>query len=493
MNYATPESKGISSEAIKRYIDLLEEYRMALHSVIIARGDDIVYEQYWEPFHADFLHRIYSSSKSIVALAVGFAEQDGLLNLDDPMSKFFAKELEGQEDQNMHDQTVRHMLMMSTCKPQENWFVRRPEDRVHLYFQNPNTHMTRPSGTLFEYDSTGSFVLGALVERLTGKPMMEYLKEKFMRRIGVSEDVYCLTCPGGHAWGDSGVMCRATDFLKIARFVLNKGRWEGEQLLNEEFITAATTKQIFNNPMGLGDYEHGGYGYLFWIGQNNRVFSFLGMGTQIAVCVPDRDMILIVNGDTHQGHGPSEWLIVGNFLRMIADTAADQPLPENPTAQAALQVERKLGTAVGDSYVPFQDKINGVEFEMKENRMGITKFSLHFDGEGHGRFDYTNAQGDKSIPFGMCENVFDKFPQEGYSDDVGSVRTKGFYYDCAASAAWVEPQKLFLKVQIIDRYFGRLDVTLGFLNEDRVGVWMTKHAEDFLNEYAGFGEGRAKR
>ena len=254
MNYATPESKGISSEAIKRYVDHLEKCRIALHSLIIARGDDIVYEKYWEPFHADFLHRIYSSSKSIVALAVGFAEQDGLLSLDDPMSKYFAKELEGQEDQNMHEQTVRHMLMMSTCKPQENWFVKRPEDRVHLYFQNPNTHLTRPSGTLFEYDSTGSFVLGALVERLTGKPMMEYLKEKFMRRIGVSEDVYCLTCPGGHAWGDSGVMFRATDFLKVARFVLNKGRWEGEQLLNEEFVTAATSKQIHNDMTDGGIY-----------------------------------------------------------------------------------------------------------------------------------------------------------------------------------------------------------------------------------------------
>ncbi len=490
MNYATPESKGISSEAIAEFIDQLEQYRIALHSVIIARGDDIVYEQYWEPFHADFLHRIYSSSKSIVALAVGFAEQDGLLSLDDPMSKFFAKELEGQEDLNMHEQTVRHMLMMSTCKPQENWFVRRPEDRVHLYFQNPNTHLTRPSGTLFEYDSTGSFVLGALVERLTGKPMMEYLKEKFMRRIGVSEDVYCLTCPGGHAWGDSGVMFRATDFLKVARFVLNKGRWEGEQILNEKFVTDATSKQIHNDMTDGGIYCRQGYGYLFWMTYHNA-FCFLGMGSQIAICVPDKDLILIVNGDTHQGVAVPECIIAEQFFRLIVDGAQDTSLTENPAAQAALKAPRKLISAVGDTYVPFQDKINGVEFEMKENRMGITKFSLHFDGEGHGRFDYTNAQGDKSIPFGMCENVFDKFPQEGYSDDVGSVRTKDFYYRCAASAAWVEPQKLFLKVQIIDRYFGRLDVTLGFLNEDRVGVWMTKHAEDFLNEYAGFAEGRA--
>lgn len=491
MNYASPESKGISSESIHKYIETLEKFRIALHSVIIARGDDIVYEQYWEPFHADFLHRIYSSSKSIVALAVGFAEQDGLLNLDDPMSKYFAKELEGQEDLNMHEQTVRHMLMMSTCKPQENWFVRRPEDRVHLYFQNPNTHLTRPSGTLFEYDSTGSFVLGALVERLTGKPMMEYLKEKFMRRIGVSEDVYCLTCPGGHAWGDSGVMFRATDFLKVARFVLNKGRWDGEQLLNEEFVTAATSKQIHNDQTDAGTYCRQGYGYLFWMTYNNA-FCFLGMGSQIAICVPEKDMILIVNGDTHQGAPVPECVIADYFFDLIVNPAQDDPLPENPAAQAKLNVARKLITAVGDSYVPFQDKIDGVTFEMNENRMGITKFSLHFDGEGHGRFDYTNAQGDKSIPFGMCENVFDKFPQEGYSDDVGGVRTKGFYYDCAASAAWVEPQKLFLKVQIIDRYFGRLDITLGFRDENRVGVWMVKHAEDFLNEYAGFAEGRAK-
>ena len=182
MKYATPESVGISSEKILAYIQLLEKSQLNTHNLIISKGDTIVFEKYWAPFHKDYYHRMYSVSKSFVSLAVGFLEQDGLVDLDDPISKYFAKELECQPDKNMWNQTLRHMLMMSTAKTQKNWFVARAADRVADYFANDNKD-SRPSGTIFQYDSTGSFILGALVERLTGKPFMEYLREKMFRKI----------------------------------------------------------------------------------------------------------------------------------------------------------------------------------------------------------------------------------------------------------------------------------------------------------------------
>ncbi len=89
----------------------------------------------------------------------------------------------------------------------------------------------------------------------------------------------------------------------------------------------------------------------------------------------------------------------------------------------------------------------------------------------------------------MCKNVISEFPQEGYSDDTGTIKTENFYYKCAASAAWVEPQKLFIKIQIIDKYFGNMLITIGF-KHDVCGLYMEKYAENFLNEYQGFAGGR---
>ena len=87
--YKKPEEKGIKSENIKKYVEILEKAGLSTHNVVIARGNDIVYENYWAPFHKDFLHRQYSVSKSFVGIAVGFLIQDGKLNLDDKIVDFY--------------------------------------------------------------------------------------------------------------------------------------------------------------------------------------------------------------------------------------------------------------------------------------------------------------------------------------------------------------------------------------------------------------------
>ncbi len=484
---STPEEVGISSESIKKYIGLLEENRLSTHNVIIARGNKICFEKYWAPFHKDFLHRIYSCTKSFVSLAIGFLEQEGKLLLDDPIGEYFPEEVRNQKDENFKNQTIRHMLMMSTAKPIRFWFPAKPKDRVQFYFENDRPE-SRPSGSIFQYDSTGSFVLGALVERLTGKPFIDYLREKCLDEIGFSKEAYCLRCPGGHSWGDSALLCTARDFLTAARFVLNGGSWNGKQYLNREYITAATSKQIDTNNWMTTDHDSYGYGYQFWRTQKNSFF-FSGMGCQLAVCVPEKDLILIYNGD-NQGVDYSYKLIMDSFFKIIVDNIKDAPLPQNFALQKELEEESaglKLATAIGKENSPWVEKICGKTFSLGENPMGIKTLRLEFEGK-KGKMHYTNAQGDKTLEFGMCENVFGLFPEEGYSAEVGTVYAPGNYYKCAASGAWVSPNQLFIKVQIIDIYFGNLNIMLGF-KDNGVGIYMKKNAEDFLKEYDGYAGG----
>jgi len=113
---------------------------------------------------------------------------------------------------------------------------------------------------------------------------------------------------------------------------------------------------------------------------------------------------------------------------------------------------------------------------------------LHFEGD-KGTFAYVNEQGYKEIPFGLGYNEFGSFPQEGYSDEMALEVTTGHFYKCAASASWVESEKLFILVQIIDKYFGNLGITIGF-KDDRTVVYMQKEAEYFLMEYEGFAGGQ---
>ncbi len=480
MKFATPESVGISTDSIKKYLAHIEKYNLPIHSVLIARGDKIVFEKYWEPFNRDFLHRQYSVSKSFVSLAIGFLEQEGKISLDDKIADYFPDEIKNQPDENMKNQTIRHMLMMSTAKLERSWFVAKTDDRVRFYFENDRTD-SRPSGTIYQYDSTGSFVLGALVERVTGMSLMEYLKEKMFDKIGV-EGAYCLKCPGGHSWGDSAVMMRSIDLLRSARFVLNKGSWHGEQLLNREYLEAATTKQIDNDIYGSNEFDCLGYGYKFWISRYGSFF-FNGMGSQLALCMPEKDLILVVNADT-QAHSIGKSILINGFFDIVYNDVKDEALPEYKGEPIA---PSKLYALKNSVETPVWEKINGKVYKMNRNDMDISEFSVSFDGN-KGRFDYVNKTGRKSIPFGICENIESYFPEEGYSDETGTYSCPGHKYKCTSSAAWVTKDSLKILVQIIDKYFGSLSITIGF-RDNVAGIRMQKCAEYFLMEYNGYGSG----
>lgn len=483
--HITPEQGGIPSESIREYLEALEKVELSTHSIIIGRGSDILFEKYYAPFTPDFKHRIYSDTKSFVAIAVGFAEQDGLVNLDDSISKYFPEECEGLKDSKMGEQTIRQMLMMSTPKNHSYWFNLRDEDRVLDYFQKTTTKA--PVGSKFDYDSSGSFVLGAMVERLTGKLMLDYLQEKLFDEIGIKrQDIKCLLCPGGHSWSDSAMLVKPRDMLKVIRFLLDKGKVNGKQVLNEKYITEATSNLI-STANGMDTYNQFGYGYLIWRTYENSFF-FNGMGAQYAMGCPDKDLIFIYNCDA-QGMQKARSAILDKFFEIVYPKIGD-PLPENIKENDLLNEyadSLKLFYEKGEKTSPIIDKINRKTFVLEENPMGIKNLKFTF-AEDRGILEYENEQGLKSLAFGICENCFTIFPEEGYSREVGSVYVKGNYYKCATSAAWKSQTQLLVNVQVIDEYFGRLWMTFDF-EDEKIIINMRKAAEDFFQTYEGVARG----
>ena len=478
----TPEQAGISSRWVTQFIQTLNKRGLAMHSILLMKGDQIFGECYWKPFHRDLPHRMYSQTKSFVALAIGLLEEDGLLELDRKIHTYFPDKFTRQLPPYLEALTVRQMLTMQTSGTTPSWF-RFPEatDRTAWYLeQNRGNH---PAGMQFHYDSGGSQVLCALVERLSGRSLFDFLQERIFRHLGTFQNARILKTRNDDSFGDSAMVCTTRDMASFGRFVMNYGTWEGKRLMNEAYLRTATSRLVDNDRIGFAGSFSQGYGYQIW-----RVpggFAFNGMGGQLTLCLPEQDLIFSCTGD-NQGFAAAKDLILSAFYELIVEQMG-APLPEDLQAQAALKdvaENQELMCLHGETASPFAQEIAGKTYLCQENPMGIEKFSLEFTEDG-GIFHYTNAQGDKHLPFGLGKNVFGKFPQAGYAAEHAAVPgPEGHYYDCAASAVWAEPKKLNLKVQIIDQYLGNFIATLAF-RDDISLVTRAKSAEFFLTEYDG--------
>ena len=483
----SPEAAGISSDKIVKFINKLEQRGAIMHSLLIMRHGRILTENYWAPFDKDFCHRMYSQTKSYAAIGIGLLEEERKLSLDDKVADIFPDKIDGEISVHLKEQTVRQMLTMTTVGNPKNWFYdTKNPDRTHIYF-NERTK-AHPAGTVWEYDSAGSQVLCAIVERLSGMPLLDYLKLKLFNKMGTFKTANILKTRNEDSWGDSALLCTTRDMASFGQLLMNGGVWEGERLMNEKFVKDATSKQVDNTQTWYNTCFYHGYGYQIWRTEQNG-FAFVGMGDEITIALPDRGLLFVCTAD-HQGtNNIIRNILVHYFFDYVVDELSDEPLPEDKAAEERLcehTKDLKLRSAQGLCDSSFRKELSGKVYVCQSNPMGISKVSFHFSDDGkRGELHYTNEQGDKVIPFGVNHNVFGKFPELGYSNDHVLLRTTdGFMYKDAVSLAWLEEKKLILFVQIIDRYFGLTSMVFAF-RDNYFTAQFDKVGEDFLGKYVG--------
>lgn len=474
----SPENLGIPSQVILNFLQRIDAERIGMHGFLLVRHNRIAAEGYWAPWSADRKHRMYSVSKSFVALAVGMMIDEGKLTLADRVADYFPDKVPATLHPWLAASTVRDLLMMATAHSSTS-YGRDDADWVWTFFNKQPSH---PPGTIFSYDTAATVVLTATVEWLAGMPFLEYMRPRFLDRIGFSADAWCVRTPEGGSWGGSGVICTLRDMAKVALACLNSGRWGAERVLPAEYVRAATAKQIDNSLGG-----NGGYGYQIWCERENG-FSFRGMGSQYAIAVPDKEFLFTCIADTQGAAAGSA--IPDVMWEEIYPHLADAPLPEDRAAQAALAAKLARLTVLplpGNASAPVATAVNGAWYALEDNPMGITRLRLAFNGE-QGTWEYTNGQGDNLLHFGIGRVLAGKFPQRNYfGAQIGVL--PGIEYECLASAAWIDEQTLNLEVFITDDYLGGLRISFAFKGEE-IGVLMTKQAEWFLDEYSGFAGGK---
>ena len=484
----SPESVGVPSRRIGEYFRSLRLNGFAMHDVLMMRHGKLFTEEYWAPFHKDFCHRQYSQTKSYMSVAIGLLEAEGKLSLSAPIVSYFPDKIEGEIPKELARQTVRDMLTMETGVHVPWWFGSDDPDRTHLYLNRAKG--VRPSATLWEYDSAGSQVLSSLVERLSGMTLFDYLYDRVFQHLGTFQTAEILKTRNGDSWGDSALLCTPRDMISFANLLLHGGVHEGRQLIPADYLREATSPQVYNDEDGWPDPFERGYGYQIWCTEEEG-FAFVGMGGQLTVVLPKYDFVFVCNADV-QGNPFAYNAIVRAMFDHIVYALKEGELPQEEEGTALLREETKALTLLsegGRRHVALEEQIQGKTFLCEENPTGITAFSFTFGEEG-GVFRYENASGKKELPFGLCRNEFCQFPEYGYSDGAGGVRTtNGFTYRAAVSAGWREEGKLSLRVQIIDRYFGNLRAIFAFRGNE-VAVSMRRSAEDFLHKYEGTFRGK---
>ena len=470
----TPESVGIPSSSITAFIQTLREYQLCMHSVLIFKNGRLAAEGYAPPFDRDRKHRMYSISKSFTALGIGLLVGDGKLGLDDKIVDFYPEYAPGPVHPLIAAATVKDMLTMRDCHD-------TTLSELADWFTVPPSH---PAGTIFMYNTTNTNLLCGIVEKITGKTLMEFLYPRLLAPIGFSPGCECIKGHWGHSWSGSGILCTPRDLSRLALCLMNGGRWDGRQLIGESFVKEATSK-IVDTSIGREELEHWqGYGYQIWRTRNNG-FGFFGMGTQLAVALPDKDMLLVTTADT-QGVAADSNNVLGAFWRTVYAQSADAPLPEDKKAQSELSQtlgDMALLTSPGGPRSPVMADISGKTYKMMFNKCGWTDARFEFESGG-GRMVYTNGRGVKTIPFKFGENVKFDFPETHYPGmELKQPYGKG--YESYASAGWLDDETLSIHCWLADDYCGSLRVNAHF-KDGCATIYLKKAAEFFLDDYQGW-------
>ena len=254
---ALPENVGISSRRISEYIEAVTGRGIPLHSLLIVKDGCLVCEAYQKPYDSKTLHRMFSVTKSMVSLAIGLLADEGRLSLDDHIIDYFPEKLPQKVHPYIQAITIRNMLTMRTAHNKTTYKLEGCTDWVGSFF---NTEPTHYPGTFFAYDTSSTHVLAALVEKLSGRELLGYLREKFLDDIGFSEDAYCLKDPMGVSMGGSGLMAAPMDIMKVMYLVMNGGTYNGRRYLSEKYIEEALKKWSDNYATGGTFEEMQGYG-----------------------------------------------------------------------------------------------------------------------------------------------------------------------------------------------------------------------------------------
>ncbi len=366
---SSPEAQGVSSSAVLSFVEAADKNIDSMHSFMLVRHGHVVAEGWWSPYHAEAPHSLYSLSKSFTSTAVGLAIAEGKLSLDDEVLKFFPEDAPPQPSNNLKAMRVSDLLRMSTGHQTEP--PRTPDQPW------TKTFLAQPvpfkPGTHFLYNTSATYMLSAIVQKATGMTVLDYLRPRLFEPLGIEHPTW-ETSPQGISAGGFGLSIRTEDIARFGQLYLQKGKWQGKQLVPEAWVEAATARQTSNGSNPKSDWDQG-YGYQFW---RCRHGAYRGDGAfgQYCVVMPEQDAVIAITS------GVKDMQAVLNLVwDKLLPAMKPSPLPADDEARQKLE-----HTLKGLSLRPQEGsgspaKVSGKKYVFPANQRKLEAITLESDGK----------------------------------------------------------------------------------------------------------------
>lgn len=453
-----PEEFGIPAEAVAKLEESYQQLGVRIHGYMLIGGDKVLAERYWGVYDAETNHRMYSVTKSFTAVAVGLLVKNGLVKLTDKICDYFPEKL---PEDGAHpwcaEMTIEDMLSMRTCYEATTFKCYDSEDWTESFFRVKPTHVP---GTVFQYDTSSSHVLAALVEKLSGMSMLDYMRKEMLDELGFSKDAYIITDPVGVAQGGSGMMSTLRDVAAVAYVCNHYGVVDGKEMLPVDFVRRATSNQVPTNLQPTLD-EQMGYGYFCWMPRKEG-FVFYGMGGQLAVCFPKLDFIYMTMADTI-GSPAGLQLLYDCFYNHIYPYLKERR-KENPLAFAGEEQE-----AVAEHYAlgerEIRERTQNVTYRFYPNKLNWS--SVSFDWE-KGEMHFVIPAGTFTLQFGLESGKTQAFLNTGYK--------------CECRGYWKMGQ-FMIETYMVDEEQGNVRMAFAW-KDNRMSMRSVATNDPFVNEPA---------
>jgi CubicO group peptidase (beta-lactamase class C family) len=374
---STPEAQGISSSAILTFVEKAEAEIDALHSLVVLRHGHVVAEGWWEPYRREDNHVLFSLSKSFASTGIGLAIAEGKLSLDDTVLSLFPDEAPAEPSENLKAMRVRDLLSMSTGHHAEAIegfsYGSSGISGVREFLALPVAH--KP-GTHFMYNTPASYILSAIVQKVSGDTLVDYLGPRLFAPLGI-ETAQWDESADGVSLGGFGLHLTTEDIARFGQLLLQRGLWKGEQILPQEWVQAATARQVSNGSNPESDWEQG-YGYQFWRCRHD-VYRGDGAFGQYCIVMPDQDAVVAITS----GVGDMQAVLDLVWDHLLAGMEAE-PLPASGEVQD--QLRRKLANLelppqTGSPTSPVGAQVSGNVYVLPENDGPIEAVGLEAGDE----------------------------------------------------------------------------------------------------------------
>lgn len=296
-----PEAMGIPSAAIESTIKQIRS-KQELHSFLLLRSGNLLWEEYFRANEAEKLHSLYSVSKSFLSTAIGLAQAEGALQIEDRLFDYFPEYKSYCDCDWKHEIKLKHLLMMGSGfeNNEQTIFSQKTVDLVSAALMQPMLHQP---GTVFCYYTLGSYLLSAAFQKAKPEGIHTYLKRKLFAPMQIEKSRWA-KCKNGIPFGGFGLSLSSYDMTKLGQLYLQKGSWEGQQLLPADWVHAATLKQIENYTTGSPNPDwKSGYGYQFWCNAMGG-FRADGMYGQYIIVLPAHDIVIVMTSHLKDMQAP---------------------------------------------------------------------------------------------------------------------------------------------------------------------------------------------